>query len=191
MSTALGAFGSAFAVIFLAEFGDKTQLALVAISRPGQRMRIWLGASIGFLALSAVAVSVGTAVSHWLNLWMMALISGAVFLFFGVRSLQTSGEKTETPLATRGMWAALGLVMLTELGDKSQLSTATLAATGGSPAAYGLGAAAALSLNAGLAVLAGTWISTRLPKRLLAQLVGALFIVLGLASWGWAAFLLA
>lgn len=191
MSEALGAFGSAFALIFLAEFGDKTQLALVAIARPGQRLRIWFGATAGFMALSAIAVTAGTVVSRWLDLWMMALVSGAVLFFLGVRSLRTAGEESETPLAARGAWAALGLVMLTELGDKSQLGTAALAATGGSPVAYGLGATAALTLNAALAVLAGAWISTRLPRRLLAQLVGALFIVLGLASWGWVAFLLA
>lgn len=48
MSESLGAFASAFLIIFLAEFGDKTQLALVAIARPGHRLRLWLGATAGF-----------------------------------------------------------------------------------------------------------------------------------------------
>lgn len=191
MNSFLGEFGSAFAIIFLAEIGDKTQLALVAIARPGIRLRVWLGASTGFLALSAIAVTVGAIVGQWLALWVMALISGAVFLFLGIRSLQTAGQESDAGPIGRSAWTALGLVMLTELGDKSQLGTAALAGTGGSPVAYGLGAFAALSANAALAVVAGAWISARLPRRLLAQLVGVLFVVLGLVSWAWAALILA
>jgi putative Ca2+/H+ antiporter (TMEM165/GDT1 family) len=73
-----------------------------------------------------------------------------------------------------------GTVFLAELGDKTQLATLLFAAQ--NPAAKWLvflAAAAALVIAAGLGVLAGGFLSQHVNTKLLTQIAGVGFIVLG------------
>lgn len=59
-----GIFGSAFLTIFLAEIGDKTQLATVLISAQSQSPWIvFVGAAMALIATSLIGVIIG----HWLS----------------------------------------------------------------------------------------------------------------------------
>jgi putative Ca2+/H+ antiporter (TMEM165/GDT1 family) len=80
--------------------------------------------------------------------------------------------------------ALLGTTFLTvfvaELGDKTQLAAAGLAATSKSPWAVFLGASAALIASSALAVLVGKLLADRLDPRLLHYAGASLFLVIGL-----------
>lgn len=79
----------------------------------------------------------------------------------------------------RMLGTAFGLVFLAELGDKTQLATMMLAAGSDSPLAVYFGAALAMLLNVGLAVLLGTAVMRVVPQEYIRYGAGALFIVLG------------
>lgn len=79
----------------------------------------------------------------------------------------------------RMLGTAFGLVFLAELGDKTQLATMMLAAGTESPLAVYFGAALAMLLNVGLAVLLGTAVMRVVPLEYIRYGAGALFIVLG------------
>jgi putative Ca2+/H+ antiporter (TMEM165/GDT1 family) len=74
---------------------------------------------------------------------------------------------------------AFGLIFLAELGDKTQLATLVMAASGRSRLAVFAGAAAALVCTTALAVLAGEGVSRAVPEAWLKRLAGAGFLVLG------------
>jgi putative Ca2+/H+ antiporter (TMEM165/GDT1 family) len=72
-------------------------------------------------------------------------------------------------------------VFLAELGDKTQLATVLFAAKGEiSPWTVFIAAALALTVSAGIGVLAGQWISDVLQPKLLQSIAGMGFVLIGL-----------
>jgi putative Ca2+/H+ antiporter (TMEM165/GDT1 family) len=82
-STILFAFG----LIFLAELGDKTQLAVLALATERGPWAVFLGAGLALLVSTAIAVALGTIVKGYLPagaLRGVRYVAGAVFILFGV-----------------------------------------------------------------------------------------------------------
>lgn len=71
------------------------------------------------------------------------------------------------------------LIFLAELGDKTQLATLSLAASGKSRLTVFLGAAVALAATSGIAVLLGEGVARVVPEAWIKRLAGAGFLVLG------------
>lgn len=74
-----------FGIIFLAELGDKTQIA--AMTMAAQKKRPWevfLGAAIALAAVSAIGVAVGAALGNYLPVEWIKRVSGAAFIVIGV-----------------------------------------------------------------------------------------------------------
>ena len=76
--------------------------------------------------------------------------------------------------------STFGLVFLAELGDKTQLATLSLAASGQSRLAVFLGAAAALITSSLVAVLAGETLARLVPPVWIHRAAGVGFIVMGI-----------
>lgn len=74
-----------FGTVFLAELGDKTQLATVlfASNRPNDAWAVFAAASLALVASSAVAVAAGNALSHYVNARYLSIIAGAGFIVIG------------------------------------------------------------------------------------------------------------
>jgi len=78
--------------------------------------------------------------------------------------------------------ASFGLVLLAELGDKTQLAVLALATRTRSPWAVFLGAGTALLVSTGLAVIVGGLLTKYLPEsatRILHYIAGSLLVVVG------------
>jgi len=73
-------FFTTFLLITLAEFGDKTQLAVVALSSSALPIAVWLGATIALALTSALGVLAGRTVFQKLPLTLLHKISGIIFL---------------------------------------------------------------------------------------------------------------
>ena len=77
-----------FGIIFLAEMGDKTQLAAMAMAADKKRpWEVFLGASLALVAVSAVGILVGTALGHYLPLDWIKRVAGASFIVIGILML--------------------------------------------------------------------------------------------------------
>ncbi|MBQ7721787.1 MAG: TMEM165/GDT1 family protein [Kiritimatiellae bacterium] len=79
-----------FALVFMAELGDKTQLATLAMAsgRPDGKVAVFLGAALALATTSLIAVVVGDAFSRIPNAERVCRIaSGVLFLVFGVLTL--------------------------------------------------------------------------------------------------------
>ncbi len=78
-------FASTFVSIFVAEMGDKTQLATLSLASGGtSRWSVFAGSALALVATSAIAVVAGEAVSRVVPPVWLQRGAGAVFLVLGV-----------------------------------------------------------------------------------------------------------
>ncbi len=76
--------GSTFAAVFLAELGDKTQLATMALASGGRsRWAVFLGSALALVATSALAVLAGDVVARYVSPLWLRRGAGALFLVLG------------------------------------------------------------------------------------------------------------
>ncbi len=81
-----------FSVIFIAELGDKTQLAtlLFAADTDVSKFTIFLGASLALILTSAIGVLAGGFVANYVNEKYLHFIAGIGFIFLGAYTLYQS-----------------------------------------------------------------------------------------------------
>ena len=78
-------FLSTFGVVFLAEMGDKTQLATLTLAAGGSsRWLVFIAAALALVASSAVAVLAGEAVSRVVPTIWLHRVAGVAFLVLGL-----------------------------------------------------------------------------------------------------------
>ena len=73
-------FATTFLMIFLAEFGDKTQIAVAGMGSTADAAAVWLGATLALTFTSVLAVIAGRNFLHRLPLPWIHRISGVFFL---------------------------------------------------------------------------------------------------------------
>ncbi len=78
-----------FGIVFLAELGDKTQLAtlLFASKSPGNLVAVFLGASIALILASAIGVAAGGIISQYVSPKLLSYLAGVGFLVIGAWSI--------------------------------------------------------------------------------------------------------
>jgi len=86
-------FASTFAAIFLAEIGDKTQLATLSLAAGGSsRWVVFAGSALALVATSAIAVLAGEALSRAIPPIWLKRGAGVLFIVLGVVFLFGSGD---------------------------------------------------------------------------------------------------
>jgi putative Ca2+/H+ antiporter (TMEM165/GDT1 family) len=75
-----------FSTIFIAEIGDKTQLAtlLYASGAEVSKLTVFLGASLALILTSAVGVLAGSVLAHYVDPKYLAWVAGAGFIAVGI-----------------------------------------------------------------------------------------------------------
>ena len=77
---------STFTTIFLAELGDKTQLATVAISGTSKRpLAVFIGSSIALILASLIGVIAGGAIARVVPENYLKMLSAIGLLIIGLR----------------------------------------------------------------------------------------------------------
>jgi putative Ca2+/H+ antiporter (TMEM165/GDT1 family) len=78
-----------FTTVFLAELGDKTQLAtlLFASREPSQLLRIFIGASAALVLSTAIGVAAGGIVAQYVDTKYLSYAAGIGFILVGVWTL--------------------------------------------------------------------------------------------------------
>jgi putative Ca2+/H+ antiporter (TMEM165/GDT1 family) len=79
-------FAAVFARIFLAELGDKTQLAtlLLASDREINKVGLFVAAASALVLATFMAVAVGSFVSRWVSPQVIKVIAGIGFIAIGI-----------------------------------------------------------------------------------------------------------
>jgi len=77
---------AAFGLVFLAELGDKTQLAILTMATDRKPLSVFLGASLALLTSTGIAVALGALAKGFLPkgaLRWVRYAAGALFIGFG------------------------------------------------------------------------------------------------------------
>jgi putative Ca2+/H+ antiporter (TMEM165/GDT1 family) len=81
-------FWMTFTALFLAELGDKTQLAAISLSADtGSRLAVFAGASAALVLVTAIGVAVGGALGEALPVVWVKRAAALVFLLIGALML--------------------------------------------------------------------------------------------------------
>ena len=78
-----------FAAVFVAELGDKTQLAtmLFAADKEVSKLTVFVGASLALIVASAIGVLAGSAISHYVSEKHLHYVAGIGFIAIGIWTL--------------------------------------------------------------------------------------------------------
>lgn len=85
-------FLTVFGAVFVAELGDKTQLAtlLFAADKEVSKYTVFLGASAALIVASAIGVLAGSFVADYLNPKYLHYIAGIGFIAIGIYTLYSA-----------------------------------------------------------------------------------------------------
>jgi putative Ca2+/H+ antiporter (TMEM165/GDT1 family) len=78
--------GTVFASVFIAELGDKTQLATMLFASDTQtsKLTVFVGASLALIATSALGVVAGTFLSNYVSERALQYMAGIGFIAIGI-----------------------------------------------------------------------------------------------------------
>ena len=174
-------FLKALFLITAAEMGDKTQLLTLAFAARLPVRYVLGGVLLGTLANHALAVGLGGAALLFVPVHWVKIVAGLSFIGFGLWTLrgdQLSGAEEKQfghPLITVAV-----SFFLAEMGDKTQLATAVLAAEAATLIPVWLGSSLGMVVADSLAIGVGALLGRRLPERAIKLGATALFVLFGL-----------
>jgi len=89
-----GVFGTTLIAFFLAEMGDKTQIATVALAAQYQTFyTVVAGTTLGMMIANVPAVLLGDRIANRVPVRLVHTIAAAIFAILGVATLLGAGEK--------------------------------------------------------------------------------------------------
>lgn len=175
----------AYGLVLLAELGDKTQLvALTTAVRFGAKKTLAVFACV-LVVLQTISVSLGVVLSGLLPERASTVAVGLIFIGFGVWTWASAegADDVRGPVeqSRRGLLGAAAAFFLAELGDKTMITTAALAAERNVVAVW-IGSFAAMLTAAGVAALVGRRLAQKLPTAVIVRAGAVGFVCFGVAS---------
>lgn len=173
---------NSFALVFISEMGDKTQLlALVLAARFRKPLPILLGIFVATLLNHALASFAGAYVTHFIPADLLRWVLGLTFIGFGLWILvPDKDEGFETPHRWGPFLTTCVAFFFAEMGDKTQLATVALAAKYTQPILITIGTTLGMLASNGIAVLIGQKLTQKIPMTLVHRIASGLFILFGL-----------
>lgn len=73
-----------FITVFLAELGDKTQLAVLGFAASTKPWAVFVGASLALVTITAIGAAVGGIIGRLVSPKLVNILAGALFVVLGV-----------------------------------------------------------------------------------------------------------
>ncbi|MBX5489974.1 MAG: TMEM165/GDT1 family protein [Chloroflexi bacterium] len=177
------AFWQSLVLVFLAEMGDKTQLVSLAFATRYGPATVLGGVALATLAVHLVSVAIGQLLGLALPYFWINLIAGLAFLAFGVWTVR--GDRLDDDPSKRWVWSSPLLAVtvaffLAELGDKTMLTTVTVASQHQAFVPVWIGSTLGMVVADGLAIALGIVLGKRLPAGAIRLAAAAIFFGFGL-----------
>ncbi len=179
----MGSLLAALGLVFVAELGDKTQLVALGLGARHRLAPVVTGVVVAYAVTNLLSVVVGGLLGAALPTRAIGVAGGVLFLGFAAWTLRVGdpeedGGDAPTP-GSRSVVVSVAVAMfVAELGDKTMLATATLAAKG-DPVLVWVGATLGIIVSGLLGVLLGRAFGARLPERVTRIGSAVLFAVFG------------
>jgi Ca2+/H+ antiporter, TMEM165/GDT1 family len=173
-------------LVFVAEFGDKSQLVALTFATRHRVGRVVAGVVLANVVTQSLSVAAGGLAGAALEGPWVSAVAGAVFLVFAAVTLLRGDDEPEdgaaAPVAGAGsvVLAVAGSVLLAELGDKTMFVTMALAAREGIVATW-VGSVLGMTAAGLVGIALGRSMADRVPQRALRIGSAALFAAFGAA----------
>ncbi len=172
-------------LVAVAEIGDKTQLLALCLAASWRRpLPILLGILVATIGNHLLAGALGALAGHLLEGPWMRWILGVAFLGFAAWALIPDKFDDCPRDQQRTNWsvfaATTAAFFLVEMGDKTQVATAALAAQFTAITPVVIGSTLGMMIANVPAVLVGEAASTRLPLKWIRLAAAACFAAIGL-----------
>ena len=186
---AVSAFALSTLLIFIAELGDKSQLVALWFAT---RYRWWIvlaGVTAATLVVHLGSVAAGRVLDEIIPEDILRLIVGLSFFGFAWWSIRGDEiDEDDQRERTMPLFGSFGVVavafFISELGDKTQLATVSIAGNEPSFVGVWLGSTLGMVLADALAIAIGLVAGKNLPQRRIGQVAAALFVVFGALTIG-------
>ena len=180
----VAAFTASFALIVVAEMGDKTQFIAMTFATKYNPYKVLFAIFLATLANFAIMVAVGQLITTIVPIDIISLAASLSFIGFGLWTLKPEKPKEENPKPNR--FGVVGTVaaafFIAEFGDKTQLTTISLAAEYQSAIAVLVGAVLGMLVADGVGIGVGVVLGKHIPEKAVKWVSAAIFIVFGLAG---------
>lgn len=175
------AFLISITTVGVAEMGDRTQLLSLVLAAHYQRpWPILAGVLLATLANHALAGLVGVWIGEFLSSAVLDSVVGVSMLLMALWTLRPDTQNEGTAVNRRAAFiATLIAFFIAEIGDKTQIATAALAAGYSNLAAVVAGTTAGMLLANAPVVFMGKAFADRLPMKAIHYGASCLFAVLG------------
>lgn len=177
------ALAASFAIIAVAEFGDKTQVAAMTLASRYKAAPVFLGSVLGVCLANGAGVVAGALLDAVLPVFWVQAVSGVAFIALGIYGLVTR-EREDIKVRGDGsaLFASASVIGLMEFGDKTQVAAMLLAAELNAPVEVFLGAVTAFALLMAIGVAAGATLIRLVPQKYVKGSSSLIFILFGLVS---------
>lgn len=186
----MDAFLISLGAIFVAEFGDKSQLLVLAFATRHAALPVIAGIVAGAAVIQGVSVAIGAGLGTVLPETAVSIVAGVAFLavaawtLLGADDDGATTEEAHRDMGRRRGWIGVavlvaGTFIVGGLGDKTMLVTFALAARL-DPILTWLGATAGMVAANLVAVVVGRGIGARLDPRTIRIGSAVLFAAAGL-----------
>lgn len=171
-----------FVAAALAEWGDKTQLLVVALAvRYRKPLPILAGVAVGALANAAIAAFCGTFIHGIITLRALSLLIALALIYAAIASFARQKDpEMGGSWKTGAFLTSLGCFFLLEFGDKTQFLTFAVAAQYDSLALATAGATAGVIATSLTSAFLGDKLAPALELKAIRIVIAALFLLAGL-----------
>jgi Ca2+/H+ antiporter, TMEM165/GDT1 family len=171
-----------FIAVGLAEFGDKTQIAILCLaSNTKKYVELLLGIILAFIITDGLAILLGNFITSIVPLIYLKIISGVIFIIFGILTLMAKKEESKCELGNPFM-SGFSLILISEMGDKTQIASG-LFATKFNPFLVFIGVISSLFILSVIAIYFGQFITKKFDKKKISMIAGTVFILIGISCF--------
>ena len=179
----VSALAVAAALVFVAELGDKSQLLVLSLATRFRPLPVLVGFAIAEGTANLLSAAAGGALGAALPEAPLRVGGGLLFAAFAWRAWGDEDGDDDVAREVRPGHVArsvAAMMFVAELGDKTMLTTATLAAQQ-NPVLTWIGATLGIIACGALAVVVGKAIGQRVPRRTTRVVSALLFLGFGVA----------
>lgn len=174
----------AFALITIAEMGDKTQLLSMTFATKYSTKKVLLGVAIGACLNHGLAILFGTLLSNYIDISSLQVLGGIMFLIFGLWGLKVEVDDDEEeqvekygPIFTVALAFFVG-----ELGDKTQLAAMTIATYAKFPVFILMGTVLGMVFTSSIGIFVGNKIGNKVPEIYIKLVSSGIFLIFGFSK---------
>lgn len=172
-------------LIVAAEMGDKSQILAMTFAARYSVRQVMLGVFFGILLNHGIAVALGSSLSRIVSLDLVRMAAGALFVFFAFLSLAKSDDDELESAESNRYGPVLTVAMavfISELGDKTQLATITLASSSRYPLFVLAGTVSGMVITSAIGILVGSQMGERVPEFAMRIVSALVFLLFGVSS---------